>query len=83
MSLLISHNLVDSTELIMNKAKAIKKKLDNAKGESSGLSRISVYIYDAQIKKIDEICKQRNKTRRIVFFEAFQNYISLFEKEKV
>lgn len=46
------------------------------------LKRISIYIYDAQLKKIDEICTKRNKTRRVVFFEAIQNYISLFTKEE-
>ena len=53
------------------------------KKENSELKRIPVYIYDAQLKKIDEICKKRNKTRRIVFFEAFQTYISLFKEGKV
>ena len=47
------------------------------------LRRLSIYIYDAQLKKIDEICRKRNKTRRIVFLEAFQNYISLFEKGEI
>lgn len=45
--------------------------------------RISIYIYDSQLKKIDEICKKRNKTRRIVFFEAIQNYISLYKEGMV
>ena len=47
------------------------------------LKRIPVYIYDAQLKKIDEICRKRKKTRRIVFFEAFQIYISLYQEGKV
>ncbi len=47
------------------------------------LKRIPVYIYGAQLKKIDEICKRRKKTRRIIFFEAFQSYISLYEEGKV
>jgi len=47
------------------------------------LRRIPVYIYEAQMKKIDEICSKRKKTRRIVFFEAIQNYISLYEKGEV
>ena len=47
------------------------------------LKRISVYIYDAQLRKFDEICRKRKKTRRIVFFEAFQNYIALFGKGEV
>jgi len=47
------------------------------------LQRLSIYIYDAQLRKIDEICKKRKKTRRIVFFEAFQSYIALYEAGKV
>jgi len=45
--------------------------------------RIPIYIYEAQMEKIDEICRKRKKTRRIVFFEAIQNYISLYEKGEV
>ena len=47
------------------------------------LRRIPIFIYAAQLKKIDEICQKRNKTRRIVFFEAFQTYISLFDQGEV
>lgn len=47
------------------------------------IQRLSIYIFDAQLKKIDEICKKREKTRRIVFFEAFQSYIALYEEGKV
>lgn len=47
------------------------------------IQRLSIYIYDAQLKKIDEICKKRGKTRRIVFFEAFQSYIALYREGKV
>jgi len=47
------------------------------------LNRIPIYIYNAQLKKIDEICLKRNKTRRIAFFEAFQIYISLYKQGKV
>lgn len=54
-----------------------------AKKKNSELKRIPVYIYDAQLKKIDEICKKRKKRRRMVFFEAFQTYISLFEEGKI
>lgn len=44
--------------------------------QSDGLQRISVTIYDAQLREIDRICREQNKTRRIAFLEAFQNYIS-------
>lgn len=47
------------------------------------LKRIPVYIYEAQLEKIDEICSKRKKSKRIVFFEAFQIYISLYEQGKV
>lgn len=47
------------------------------------LRRIPIYIYEAQLKRIDDICKKRNKSRRIVFFEAIQTYISLYEEGKV
>ncbi|NOR53120.1 MAG: hypothetical protein GQ536_03415 [Candidatus Aminicenantes bacterium] len=53
------------------------------KEEFIELRRIPVYIYGAQLDKIDEICRKRNKTRRIVFFDAFQIYISLFDHGKV
>ena len=52
-------------------------------GEQKELKRIPVYIYYAQLEKMDEICQKRNKTRRIVMFEAIQTYISLFEKGEV
>lgn len=55
----------------------------NSNKDGDGTKRISVYIYDAQLKKIDEICKKRNKSKRTVFFEAFQIYISLFNKGEV
>jgi len=54
-----------------------------SKKDFSELKRLSIYIYDAQLKKIDKICKKRKKTRRIVFFEAFQAYISLFDQGEV
>ena len=53
------------------------------KKDSHELKRIPIYIYDAQLKMIDEICKVRNKTRRIAFFEAFQIYVSLYKEGKV
>jgi len=47
------------------------------------IKRISIYIYTAQLKKIDEICRKRQKPRRRVFLEAIQTYIALFEQGKV
>lgn len=47
------------------------------------VKRIPIYIYNAQLKKIDEICQKRNKTRRVILFEAIQTYISLYEQRKV
>ncbi len=47
------------------------------------LKRIPIYVYSAQLERINEICRKRNKTRRIVMFEAIQTYISLFEKGEV
>ena len=44
--------------------------------------RISIYIYDSQLKKINEICQKRCKTKRIIFLEAIQNYITLYEQGK-
>ena len=49
----------------------------------SELKRIPVYIYCAQLKKIEEISLKRNKTKRLIFFEAIQNYISLYERGKI
>ncbi|KPJ65097.1 hypothetical protein AMJ44_11015 [candidate division WOR-1 bacterium DG_54_3] len=49
----------------------------------SELKRIPIYIYNAQLKKFDEICQKRKKTRRIVFCEAFQTYISLYIQGQV
>ena len=53
------------------------------KKDSTEVKRISIYIYDSQLKKIDEICKKRKKTKRIVFFEAIQNYIALYKEGKL
>ena len=49
----------------------------------SEIKRISIYIYIAQLEKIEEICRKRKKTKRRIFFEAIQNYIALFEQGKV
>jgi hypothetical protein len=45
--------------------------------------RISVYIYPAQLRIIEEICKKREKTKRWVFFEAIQSYIGAYIKGRV
>jgi metal-responsive CopG/Arc/MetJ family transcriptional regulator len=58
--------------------KAMKKK-----GTMDEVRRISIYIYDQQLETIKEICQERKKTRRIVFFEAIQAYISLFKNGEV
>ncbi len=57
--------------------------LKEAKKARPEVKRISIYIYDSQLKKIDEICKKRKKTKRIVFFEAIQNYIALYKEGKI
>jgi hypothetical protein len=45
--------------------------------------RIPVYIYRAQLRAIDEICRDRRKSRRLAFLEAFQTYIGLYKEGKV
>jgi len=57
--------------------------LNGEKKDFTEVKRIHIYIYDAQLKKIDEICKKRKKTKRIVFFEAVQNYIALYKEGKI
>ena len=47
------------------------------------VKRISVYVYKAQLKKLNEICQKRQKARRRVFLEAIQTYIALYEQGKV
>lgn len=51
--------------------------------ESNRARRISIYIYPAQLKIIEEICKKRMKTKRLVFFEAIQGYIGAYREGKV
>lgn len=63
-----------------------KKEIINMKSNKDNfheVKRLPVYIYEAQLEKIDEICQKRKKSRRIVFFEAFQNYISLYKEGKL
>ena len=59
-------------DIITSQQKSIKQVIDDREKREA-----------ERLKKIDEICKRRKKTRRIVFFEAFQSYISLFEEGKV
>lgn len=54
--------------------------MKKTKNQSKGFKRISVTIYDAQLREIDQICRERGKTRRVAFFEAFQNYIASNQK---
>lgn len=56
---------------------------ESQKQDFCEVKRIPIYIYKAQLKKVDEICRQRKKSRRIIFFEAFQTYISLYNQGKV
>jgi metal-responsive CopG/Arc/MetJ family transcriptional regulator len=58
-------------------------KQTKAKFDFFEVKRISIYLYDAQLNKIDEICQKRHKPRRRVFLEAIQTYIALFEQGEV
>jgi len=40
--------------------------------------RISIYIYPAQMKMIDEISRVWKKKKRDVFFECIQQYIGFY-----
>ena len=61
-----------------------KKVLERWEGlESSGYDwprpeRISIYIYPAQMKIIEEISKVWKKKKRDIFFEAVQQYIGYY-----
>lgn len=57
--------------------------MKEANNDFCEVKRISVYVYKAQLKKLNEICKKRQKTRRRIFLEAIQTYIALFEQGKV
>jgi len=61
----------------------MSKKQSKAKTNFFEVKRISIYLYEVQLHKIDEICQRREKTRRRVFLEAVQNYIALYEGGKV
>ncbi len=45
--------------------------------------RISIYVYPAQLRIINEICSRRNKTKRRIFLEAIQSYIALYEQGEI
>lgn len=57
--------------------------MKEANNDFCEVKRISVYVYKAQLKKLNEICKKRQKTRRRIFLEAIQTYIALFEQGEV
>ena len=61
----------------------MKRKIVCKGDDLSGITRISIYIYNSQLKRIKEICKKRNKSKRIVFLEAIQSYIALFKEGKI
>lgn len=44
--------------------------------------RISIYIYPAQLKMIEEIVRVWKKKKRDVFFEAVQQYIGYYYQWK-
>jgi hypothetical protein len=44
--------------------------------------RISVYIFDAQLKMLKQIAKEKETRMRHVFFEAFQWYITTYLQNK-
>ena len=59
------------------------KKIHFSQQDLGKPKRISVYIYPAQLRMIETICKKRGKTKRWVFFEAVQSYIGAYLKGKV
>ena len=61
----------------------IDKKQNKEKNDFFEVKRISIYIYEVQLRKINEICQKRKKTKRRIFLEAIQNYIILYEKGEV
>jgi len=44
--------------------------------------RISIYLFDAQIKMLEEIAKDKGIRKRHVFFEAIQFYIGTYLRQK-
>jgi hypothetical protein len=44
--------------------------------------RISVYIFDAQLRMLRQIAKEKGLRLRHVFFEAFQFYIGVYLQNK-
>ena len=61
----------------------IDKEQSKEKNDFFKIKRVSIYIYEAQLNKINEISQKRQKTRRRVFLEAIQTYIALYEQGEV
>lgn len=59
------------------------KGIKEANNDFCEVKRISVYVYKAQLKKLNEICQKRQKSRRRIFLEAIQTYIALYDQRKV
>jgi len=58
-------------------------KQTKAKFDFFEVKRISIYLYEAQLNKIDEICQKTHKPTRRVLLDAIQTYIALFEQGEV
>jgi len=44
--------------------------------------RISIYIFESQIKMLEEIARDKEISKRHVFFEAIQFYIGTYRRQK-
>jgi len=40
--------------------------------------RISVYLFENQIKMLEQIAREKGMSKRAVFFEAIQTYIGFY-----
>jgi hypothetical protein len=40
--------------------------------------RISIYLFENQIKMLEEIAREKGMSKRHVFFEAIQTYIGFY-----
>lgn len=45
--------------------------------------RITVYLFPWMIRRIEEIAEKRKKSKRQIVFEAFTNYIRLYDKGEI